>query len=211
MRGRILGLAAVLFYRALVFTWRIEVRETTALQQQLKAQESFAVAHWHGDELGILFLLRRYHIACMISQSEDGSIMAQAARLLGAEVVRGSSSRGATAGLKALIRATRRGRRPSLAVDGPKGPIYKVKPGIFEISRLLSLPIHPISVACDRSWKFEKSWNKTFLPKPFARVVVQWGEPLPAVAKTEDPRSAELAQRLEDRLFDAKGQALGHT
>ncbi len=207
MSARLLGFLAVLFYRALSLTWRIEVRETPELKGLLRQRQTFAVAHWHGDELGILHLLKRYHIVCMISQSADGSIMAQAAKFLGAEVVRGSSSRGSTAGLRALIQSSRRGRRPSLAVDGPKGPIYKVKPGIFEISRLLSLPIFPISVSTDRAWHFKKSWNKTFLPKPFARVIVQWGKALEPTSKQMDPRDPDLAQRLEQALFDAKRQA----
>lgn len=207
MRAKIIGFIGVLIYRLLASTWRVTVHETSAIKDLVENNSSFAIAHWHGDELGILFLLRRYQVACMISQSEDGSIMAQAVKLMGGEVVRGSSTRGGTSGLRNLLRVSRAGYRPSLAVDGPKGPIYKVKPGIFEISKALQLPIAPISVACDRAWRFEKSWNKTFLPKPFARLCVVWGHLMAPISKEDDPRSSDLAQSLESLLFDAKRQA----
>lgn len=134
--------------------------------------------------------------------------MAKVLKLLGAKTSRGSSTRGAVQALKGLIRLMKEGGNCSFAVDGPKGPIYKVKPGAFEISRIVSAPIYAGGVFCDRAIHFPRSWNKTYLPKPFAKIVVVWAGPMPAVNRDSDPRNPDLALELESLLGHAKDQAL---
>lgn len=195
-------------YKLLQWSWRIEVRETPDVQKFVKNNESFIIAHWHGDELGILHLLKRYHVACIISTSQDGDIMNKAVQLLGAETVRGSSTRGGSQALKGIIRLKKRGRRPSVAVDGPKGPLHKVKSGIFQISRLTGLPIVPISFQADRTHIFSKSWNQSALPLPFAKVIIHWGETMPAVDRNDDARDEKWGSELASKLFAAQNGLL---
>jgi lysophospholipid acyltransferase (LPLAT)-like uncharacterized protein len=204
-RTRLLALLAFTIYSALRFTWRIRFIEPPEFQTALRSKGTLVLAHWHGDELGILHSLKRYHAAAMISTSKDGEIMNAVVELLGAKTSRGSSTRGGAAALRGIIRLSKDGWRPSVAVDGPKGPYHKVKPGVFEISRLIKGDIYPLTVAADRKFVFEKAWNKTFLPLPFARVVV--GPALPAIDKNTDSRDPELARRLEEALANAGQQA----
>ncbi len=133
--------------------------------------------------------------------------MATAVSLVGGKVSRGSSSRGAVGGLKGLFRLLKEGRTCSLAVDGPKGPLHKVKPGIFEISKKLQLPIYWCGVGCHSAIQFEKSWNKTFLPRPFAKILVEWHGPIGPVSQAQDPRDPELAEQLEGFLLRAREDA----
>jgi len=183
------------------------VIESASLKKALTENRPMVIAHWHGDELGILHLLRRYRVAVMTSTSKDGELMDRIVRLFGSKTARGSSTRGGATALKGILRLAREGWRPSVAVDGPKGPLHKVKPGVFEISKLIKGEIFPIAVACDRKYVFEKAWNKTFLPLPFARVVVVWGEALPIVERHQDSRDPELAKSLENALTNAGQQA----
>jgi lysophospholipid acyltransferase (LPLAT)-like uncharacterized protein len=194
-------------YKLLQWSWRIRVIESPEVKEYREQGKPFIVAHWHGDELGILHLLKPYHVSCIISTSKDGEIMNKAVQLLGAETVRGSSTRGGTQALKGIIQTKKKGRRPSVAVDGPKGPIYKVKPGIMQISRLTHLPIAPISFHSSRSHIFEKSWNKSQLPLPFSRVTIKWGPMIPPVKKTDDPKSEALSVQLEKALNQTKSEA----
>ena len=175
--------------------------------QSLADRQPILLAHWHGDELVLLSTVRRYRVATIASQSKDGELMAKILSWMGARTSRGSSTRGGVQALKGLIRLLKDGGACSFAVDGPKGPIYKVKPGIFEIARMISAPIYSAGVCCDRAWHFPKSWNKTFLPKPFANVVIIWTGPNPPVPKDADPRNPDLALALEDHLHQAKQQA----
>jgi lysophospholipid acyltransferase (LPLAT)-like uncharacterized protein len=165
-------------YRFFQLTWKIEIRESAALKELVKENKTFVVAHWHGEELGILHLLKRYRVACMVSQSFDGELVARMIHHFGSKAVRGSSSRGAVQALKGILRLAKEGWRPSVAVDGPRGPRHEVKLGVVEIARVLKVPILPINMACSRSFIFKKSWNKSELPLPFSRIVIQWGEPI---------------------------------
>ncbi len=72
-------------YRLFQFTWKIEVRESEPLKELLKKDKIFVVAHWHGEELGILHLLKRYRVACMVSQSFDGELVARMIHHFGSE------------------------------------------------------------------------------------------------------------------------------
>ena len=208
MKTRFLAILVFAFYSALKLTWRIRIIEPEGFRRALGDGSPMVFAHWHGDELGIVYLLPIYKASAMISTSKDGEIMANVVGLLGAKTSRGSSTRGGASALKGILRLARQGYRPSVAVDGPKGPLHKVKPGVFEISKLTGGKIYPLAAECDRKFVFKKSWNKAFLPLPFAKVVIVWGEGLPSVARGADVREPKLALDLEMAISDAKRQAL---
>lgn len=205
IRASILGFIAWVFFRCLSSTWKITLVEPLTLQTRLKNKETTLFAHWHGDELVLLYLIKSYRIATLVSTSKDGQIMNSLLGWIGGTTTRGSSTRGGAEGLRKLIKIVRSQKKnSSFAVDGPKGPIYKVKPGIFEMARFLDSPIYPCGVSCDRAWRFNKSWNKTYLPKPFAKICIFWGEELRYDLKSLDPRSEELAKGLETALRYSK-------
>ena len=204
-RKFIIGPLVWIIYRTLSLTWRVTLIESPEMIARVKNRQPTIFAHWHGDEIVLISLVRRYRIATIASTSKDGDIMDTVLHLLGAKTSRGSSTRGAVAALKGLLRLIQKdGRNCSFAVDGPKGPIYKAKSGVFEVSRLAKAPIYVAGVSCDRAWIFEKSWNKTFLPKPFSRVFISWTLSLPEVAREQDPRSPEIAKTLEDALHNVR-------
>lgn len=101
------------------------------MKDLLARRSPIILAHWHGDELLLLSLIRRYKVATIASTSVDGDLMASLVGLMNGKVVRGSSTRGGAGALKGLMRLVRAGHNSSFAVDGPKGPIYKVKPGVL--------------------------------------------------------------------------------
>ena len=88
-------------------------------------------------------------------------------------------------------------------MDGPRGPLYQVKPGILQISRLTGLPIVPLSFATDRGYIFKRSWNKSCLPLPFARVVIQWGPSMAPLTSDDNPKDPGLAKELALRIDGA--------
>lgn len=209
-RKYLLPIIVYVFYRTLTLTWRVRIIEPDSLKNALENKDGktpVVLAHWHGDELALISIVKRYRIATIASQSKDGELMAKVLGWLGAKTSRGSSSRGAVQGLKGLIRLIKDGANCSFAVDGPKGPIYKVKPGVFEISRMISGPVYAAGVAVDRAIHFPRSWNKTFLPKPFAKVIIYWVGPMNPVARDADPRNPDLALELEVLLNQARDQA----
>ncbi len=208
-RKYILGFVVWLFFKTLSATWRVTVEEPDEMKKSIANKEPLIFAHWHGDEVALIYLIGRYRIATITSTSKDGEMMNTVIHLLGGVTTRGSSTRGAINALKGLVRIVREEKRnSSFAVDGPKGPIYKVKPGVFEISRLMNSPIYSVGVACSHKWVFEKAWNKAYLPKPFAKIYMKWEGPIGPVTKDMDPRSEELASQVEDALRNAQTWAL---
>jgi lysophospholipid acyltransferase (LPLAT)-like uncharacterized protein len=208
-RKYILSFLVWLFYKTLSSTWRVTIGEPDSMKAALKNKEPLIFAHWHGDELALMYVIPRLRIATITSTSKDGELMNSVIHLLGGVTSRGSSTRGAIHALKGLIRLVKEQKRnSSFAVDGPKGPIYQVKPGVFELSRLMNARIYAVGVGCSKAWTFEKSWNKTFLPKPFARVHMQWLGPFGPVTRDQDPRSEELQKQLADAVHNARREAL---
>lgn len=207
IRGLFLGFIVWVIYKLLSMTWRVRIQEPDDMKSLMKEKKPIILAHFHGDEIPLISLVSRYKIATMTSTSKDGEMMNTVLLLLGAKTSRGSATRGAVSALKGLLKYCKEGSNCSMAVDGPKGPIYEVKPGVFEIARLAKAPIYAGGISCDRAWHFPRSWNKAYLPKPFAQLNVVWIPFSFTVDKNTDPRSSELANSLKNQLFDARSQS----
>lgn len=170
-------------------TWRLhEHGPADVLEKFVRGGAPCVIAHWHGDELALIGCYTYRRLAVLASLSKDGAIMANTLRLLGFHVFRGSSSRGGARGLIGLIRAGKSGIQTTLAVDGPQGPIYEVKPGIAALAGKTGNPIIPVSAFSDRSWYIPRAWNKSYLPKFFARIDIHYGQPIYA-QETDSPEA----------------------
>lgn len=207
LRGLFLGIIVWSIYRLLYASWRLEVHVPESLKAALKNKTPFVLAHFHGDEGALLWMVLKYRLATMVSTSSDGEMINVVYHLLGGRTSRGSSTRGGVSALKGLLSLMKSGWNSNIAVDGPKGPIYEIKPGVFELSRLSKSEIYAGGAYCESAWRFPRSWNKAFLPKPFAKVVVVWTGPIAPITKDDDPRSEKLAKTLQNQLFAARQQA----
>ncbi len=135
--------------------------------------------------------------AALVSSSADGAWASAILQELGYEVVRGSSSRSAVSGLRALRRALTAGRSPVITVDGPRGPAGVVAPGIVAVAPREGIWIIPLASACRRGLRL-RSWDRLWIPAPFTRVVSLVGRPVfldPASGDREASR-IELQARL---------------
>lgn len=133
---------------------------------------------WHGRQFLFVHILGHWRTAVMTDLSWAGEIQTRILSRLGYSIVRGSSRR---KGAKALLNMKRlmEGRCPgAFTLDGPKGPIYKSKPGIIFLAQKLGYPIVPLASSADRAWILKNTWCCYFLPKPFSRCLVAWGKPL---------------------------------
>jgi lysophospholipid acyltransferase (LPLAT)-like uncharacterized protein len=196
------------FYWLLSRTWRMK---EMGLPLGPSHRTPKLYAHWHGDELLLVAISIRKHMAIMASRSSDGELMKKVLNFLGYKVVRGSSSKGGAGGLKGLIDLMKTGKyHSSLAVDGPRGPIYRVKPGILKLAQETGLPIIPSVGWASKKFVFKKSWNQCYLPKPFAKCVVWYGDPMCVPAKITDEEFENLRKTLELRLQALKQEVENH-
>jgi lysophospholipid acyltransferase (LPLAT)-like uncharacterized protein len=136
------------------------------------------LALWHGRMFLIIDAHRRQGFVTMASKSKDGDIIAGWLENNGYVVVRGSSTRGGSEALRRMVYHMRAGCNGALTVDGPKGPVRVVQPGVVRLARLTGAWILPVSFSS--SWPlFIKSWDRHLVPKPFSRNIISYGEPFP--------------------------------
>jgi lysophospholipid acyltransferase (LPLAT)-like uncharacterized protein len=140
-----------------------------------KPGNNYIYAFWHQDELALLPYFRNRDLVAMVSDSRDGTIMATALECFGYLTTRGSSTRGGVKGFIASIRMIRKGYKFTMAVDGPKGPIYKTKEGIIRLSEKSGRPIFPFRAWPERFFTFKKAWNQAKLPLPFSKIHIMVG------------------------------------
>lgn len=198
VRRYLLPWLALGFYRAWIATWRIQVIESQTHRTIQAEGRSCVFAHWHRDELAVVQYVGALRVATMTANSGDGRLIDFVIRRLGGTTVKGSSQSGGSGALRGLLRLMGSGHCASMAVDGPKGPIYRAKPGVFQLSKLARVPIIPVGVASYDRIVFRKSWNRARLPMPFTRVVVIFGEPFEFEPERDtDLQCPQLAARLD--------------
>ncbi len=184
-------------------TWRFKIIEHPGFTAARKSGKVI-FAHWHGDEMVVLRLGPKYHCAAMTSTSKDGELMTRVLRLFGFGIARGSSTRGGARALIGMLSLMKAGFNATVAVDGPKGPRHKVKAGILALAKHSGAHIVPTGVARSSALVFEKSWNKTYLPWPFAKVIVTFGEPMKLdVSMTE----SNQCHQIEKNLYFERGRS----
>jgi len=168
-------------------------------------------ALWHGTLFPAAWRYRDAGIAIPVSRSRDGDrIVAVLDRLGFAPSPRGSSSGGGPAALSGAIRIARNGGTIAVLCDGPRGPAGRCKPGVIAMARAAGLPIYPVAIAARPTITF-RSWDRTLLPLPFARVHFETGAPLrvPADASREDlERLREALEATLERLHRRAQAAL---
>jgi len=113
----------------------------------------------------------------LISGSKDGTALEAAFKALNISAARGSSSRGGAAALIALRKAIRRGEDTGITPDGPKGPIYEIKPGILKLAETSGAPIIPLHLTFSRVIRLN-TWDQFIIPLPFSRVEITFDHPL---------------------------------
>ena len=166
----------------------------------------FIYAFWHQQQAFFTVSHRGDKMTVLISNSQDGQIIAETIRLCcGVKAVRGSSSRGASAAVRSLMTALEAGLDIGLTPDGPKGPAREVKAGIMFLAKTLGVPVLPISSAQSNAFVFKKSWDRFTLPMPFGRMAVVYGEPIFA-GPDDDLRlkAAELKAALDAITLEAE-------
>jgi len=86
----------------------------------------------------------------LISQHQDGEIIARIISRFGHRAVRGSSTRGGALALRELIRLGRSGADLVVTPDGPKGPRQVAKLGVIQLAKATGLPIVPLAFSCSK-------------------------------------------------------------
>jgi lysophospholipid acyltransferase (LPLAT)-like uncharacterized protein len=162
---------------------------------------------WHGRILPAVYYFRRRGIVVMTSQNFDGEWIARILVRFGYGTARGSSSRRARAAMLQLVREVRAGHPTAFTLDGPRGPARAAKPGALFLARATGSPIVPYHLEADRYWTL-KSWDRTQIPTPFARVALVIGQPVYVPPDADDAEVEAHRARLHATLQTLEARAL---
>ena len=206
LRARVLSLIAWV----VISVWSRLVRVRFVNRQimdQFNGEGKNAIfAFWHGRQFLLFHNHRNEGVIIPASESRDGDIQAGILRRFGFQVVRGSSKRKGDRALLGMVQGLRNGKTVAIAVDGPRGPLHEVKPGILYLAGKLKKPIIPAATSAKRYWTFKKTWDKYLLPVPFTRAVIVYGEPV-IVDGTSEAELESKRQALEKALHRITNEA----
>jgi len=198
-RMETIAVAGAAVIRMLGSSWRLTWDRTEFVEEAREINPNYIYALWHNRLLPLTFAHRSRGVVALVSEHRDGEMIARAVERLGYGLARGSSTRGGARGARELLGGLEGGHDLCVTVDGPRGPVYKVKPGIIEIARQSGAPIVPITASASR-FKAFRSWDRFQLPHPFARVRITHAKPItvPADAETEaiEQKRVELERAL---------------
>ena len=169
--------------------------------EHLRAAEAMGQpihAFWHGRILPGTIWFKRRGIVVITSENFDGEWIARIIQKFGYGTARGSSSRGARRAMLQLLRQIR-DKPVAFTLDGPRGPARVAQPGAVWLSKATGQPVIPFHLESDRHWTL-RSWDRTQVPKPRARVALVFGAPFVVPRDARDEELADWNRRLEAAL-----------
>jgi len=176
-RARRVGWAGACLIRLLSLTLRWRLHDPDGITRDPPSRP-MVWAFWHNRIFVIPTVYRKYlrcrKGAVLTSASKDGETIAAIIARFGCEAVRGSSSRRGASALLGLIDWIRDGYDVAIVPDGPRGPRYRLGPGLVKLAEVTGALVLPVRVEYGSYWHF-KSWDRFRLPKPFTTVDVFFG------------------------------------
>jgi lysophospholipid acyltransferase (LPLAT)-like uncharacterized protein len=187
-------------------TVRVELRHRERFEQYARdlSLGNIVGVVWHRNAIFLFYFFRTLGPrGVMISRSRDGDIIAAAARRFGYTTMRGSSSRGGTQALRRMIAYladTREKRLCGTPVDGPRGPARVMKKGMLMLARKAGAVVVPVACSGTRVLTLRKTWDKTMVPLPFSKTVIDFGESFAIPADADRDAMEALRRRVEEEL-----------
>ncbi|MDF1824500.1 MAG: lysophospholipid acyltransferase family protein [Verrucomicrobiales bacterium] len=163
---------------------------------------------WHNRIFVLTYFRLKYmperRGAILSSASRDGEIIAALVSKAGCASVRGSSSRRGAAALLGLLDWIKSGYDVGVVPDGPRGPIYRLGPGVIKLASHTDAKILPVRVEYGSCWKF-KSWDRFRVPKPFTTVDI-YLDPLFDVLPDQSDEELEASRTALERIMNPENE-----
>lgn len=210
LRDRLLHAAIPLliyaYIRVLRVTMRIEYRGREVLALTRRRHPRCIFAFWHERLLMMPYCYDGSRAVVLVSEHRDGRTVAAILRRFGMLVAAGSSSAGGARGLREMLQRVREGYDVGITPDGPRGPPRRAKSGVIAAARLGGLPIIPVAFAA-RPARRLGSWDRTLVPRPFARGLFLYGEPIEISRRADEGEVERCRERLERELSELTDRA----
>ena len=182
---RLEGTFLYYYYRLVMATARFEVEGLDNLAQVQASGRPIIWGLWHGINMPYMLYAASHFppesFSVVMVGDERGDILGQLAAWLGGEVI-GIDMKGnpVESGRKLLnvIKRLKAGQQTFLCPDGPDGPAYQPKDGVFFMAQKAGATILPWGGWSRQAYQM-KRWDHYLVPYPFARIHIVIGEPIP--------------------------------
>lgn len=156
-------------------------------------------AIWHADQFCVYGIRNNEKLNILVSNSADGEFITRIIHKMGMKTVRGSSARkGCVSSTLQLITKLKEGENVAIMVDGPHGPLHKVKGGAIKLAQETGLPIVPLHwYSAEKTFFSLPSWDKMTTPIGNCHIINLYGEPI--YAKPDD-KPEDIAQLVANSL-----------
>jgi len=185
--------------------WQIEGKEH--LDSLIKSEKPFIIAFWHGRLLMIPpFAPNKLDINVLISNHNDGELIARVMEHFNYTMIRGSTGKDAMKAFKNILRTIKRGSIVAITPDGPKGPRMRIGGNIIKIAQMTAVPVIPFTFSINNGRPL-RSWDRFLLAKPFGKGVFVYGKPFEVKKQWNDEELKKAGLELENRLNNITKQA----
>lgn len=169
-------------------------------------KENVMFAVWHNSTFSTFDVNPLKNMAALTAAGIKGDIFTRAIKRYNYKIIRvpyeENSRQSANAALQ-IIKTLKEGFNLVVALDGPKGPLFSIKPGIFYLSQKSKKKIVPVGAFFSRKISLSYRWDKYIIPMPFSKVSVYLDTNYEG--KTEESLRAAMAdaeKKAENLLID---------
>lgn len=207
----------------LINDWNIDFLANTAYSM-MRLQEIFTHIHeynnpdlkpciyamWHANQFLVHGLKDKAHTSILVSNSIDGEVIARAVEKWGFRVVRGSSGKkGAVESTMRMLERLKNGECVGIMVDGPHGPLHKVKNGVVKLAQMSGAPIIPAHwYSPQKTFISLPSWDKMKTPFGNCNILNLYGNPVYVKHDATDKELADAKENIRTQLLELQNKAV---
>lgn len=177
-------------------------------KKQIEALDTPCIfAFWHGRLLLIPpFAPNVAKIHVLISNHNDGELIARTMTHFRFGLVRGSTGKEGLSAIRSILKIFKKKENIAITPDGPKGPRMRVSGTVINIAQMTGLPILPLTFSTNNCKKL-KSWDRFIAAKPFGKGCFIYGEPLYVKKDSNDEELKKAGIELENSLNNITKEA----
>ncbi len=195
------GLASATFVRMWMGSLDLQsvLYDPTADPAQSEFRGPIICAFWHEYLMAPFFIGGHTNTAILTSRHRDANWIAEAARHLGFDTIRGSTNNGGSRAMLEFLRKHRT-RNLGIACDGPRGPRRIMAQGPIYLASRLQVPLVLFGVGYDHPWRMP-TWDRFAVPRPGGRARIMMGPRMPIPSRLSRAAVEHYRQRAEDLLL----------
>lgn len=164
---------------------------------------------WHANQFLVHGIEDKAHLSILVSNSIDGEVVARAVEKWGFKTVRGSSGKkGAVESTMQMFHRLQAGECVGIMVDGPSGPLHKVKNGAVKLAQMSGAPIIPAFwYSPQKTFVSLPSWDKMKTPLGHCNILNLYGEPIYVKKDASNEELVQIRENVKTALLDLEAKA----